>query len=156
MTGRTLIDESTAAFVPCGNSIVLATRSSALDPEVIRACAVSVLAGDRIALLVPRATGGQTIANLRNASEVAVCISSPVDFRSVQVKGHTIAIADASRDDVMLAEEQLRAFADNVARFGITRQQARNLWMFDGWRVEIAVTSVYAQTPGPGAGARLA
>jgi hypothetical protein len=156
MTGRVLIDEATASFLMRGNSIVIATRSAALDPNVTRACAIRLLSPDRIAVLVPRPTGTQTIANLRHNGEAAVCLSSPLDYRTVQLKGRSVAIDDASTDDILLAEEQLRSFSEAVARFRMTRQQARNLWLFDSWRVEIAITAAYAQTPGPGAGGRLA
>jgi hypothetical protein len=52
----------------------------------------------------------------------------------------------------MLSEQQLRGFGDAVAAYGHSRAQARNLWLFECWRVEVRVSAAFIQTPGPGAG----
>jgi hypothetical protein len=149
------ISDEMAAFLEQGNSMLVATRNAALEPHATRACGVRVLGADRIAVLLPRATAAQTRANLQENGDVAVCVGSPTDFRTVQLKGRCLGVTDCSPEDLLLSEQQLRGFADAVAPLGVGRAQARNLWLFDCWCIEVHVTSAYTQTPGPGAGARI-
>jgi hypothetical protein len=150
-----VISKELASYLAGGNSMVVATRSAALEPHATRACGLWVLEQDRVAVLLPRATSAQAIANLEQNGEIAVCVSWPKNFRTFQLKGRCLGVAESSPDDVLRSEQQLQGFGDAVAQFGYRRAQARNLWLFDSWRVEVQVTSVYAQTPGPGAGARM-
>jgi hypothetical protein len=151
-TGGFTIDEGLAAFLTGGNSFVVATRDAALHPHATRACGLRVTGPDRIAVLLPRATSAGAVANLESNGSIAVCVSFPRDFRTCQVKGRCIEIAEATPEDLVTSEQQLRGFGEAVAPFGHSRAQARNLWLFECWRVELRVTAAYAQTPGPGAG----
>jgi hypothetical protein len=135
--------------------MIVGTRNAALEPDAVRACGLSVMTQNRIAVLLPRATSAQAMANLRHNGDIAVCVCSPLDYRTVQLKGRYLTVSDCSPEDLLLSEQQLRAFASAAAQFGFSRAQARNLWLFDCWRVEAQVTSGYTQTPGRGAGAPL-
>lgn len=135
--------------------MVMGTRNAALEPFATRVCGLRVLSPDRVVVLAPRATSAQAIANLNQNGEVSVCASWPRNFRTLQIKGQSLQIADGTPEDREVCERQLQDFCDAVVQFGITRAQSRNLWLFDVWRVEIQVTSIFEQTPGPGAGRRL-
>lgn len=148
-------DGELTSFVLGPQSVLVATRSAALLPHATRACGVRVEAPDRLDLLLPRATSAQALANLRDNREIAVCVGSPTTYRTVQLKGRFLDVHDASEEDRILAEGQLRAFADQCAPQGIPRERIRNAWLFDTWRVEVRVVSAYVQTPGPGAGERM-
>jgi hypothetical protein len=150
-----VIDDQIAAFINEGVSMVVATRDAERVPFATRACGVHVLGGDRLAVLLPHATSARAIANVKDNGEISLCVSSPVDFRTYQLKGRFVSVAEGTRDDVLMAEQQLRVFAGNISRFGNTYAQARALWLFDSWRVEMQVSTAFLQTPGPGAGARL-
>jgi hypothetical protein len=154
MSGFT-IDEELAGFLIGGNSVVVATRDAALHPHATRACGLRVTGPDRIVVLLPRATSARAIANIESTGAIAVCVSFPRDFRTCQLKGRCVGIAEATSEDLLISEQQLRAFSQAVAPFGHSRAQARNLWLFESWRVELQVTAAFAQTPGPGAGRRL-
>jgi hypothetical protein len=151
---RFCIDE-VAVFLESGNSIVVATRNARLEPHATRACAIRVMAPDRVALLLPHATSGRALENLEDNGEIAICISAPGSFRTVQLKGRFDGACGATDEDQSAAEEQLRRFGEAVLPFGQSRRQVRNLWLFDGWRVMVEITSAFTQTPGPGAGARM-
>ncbi len=150
-----MIDEALAAFLRGGNSMIVATRSAALEPFVTRAAAVRVLGPQRLAVLLPRATSARCIADLKNNGEIALCVCSPQNFRTFQLKGRSQEIEPAGPEDVQLAEEQLGVFTEATLPFGNSRALCRNLWLFDCWRVEVEVRQIFTQTPGPGAGARL-
>lgn len=150
-----VIDDELAAFLAGGNSIVVATRNAALEPHATRACGLRVLGRERIAVLLPRATSAPAIANLKDNGDIAVCVSAPRTFRTFQLKGRHLGVTEGSPEDLLLSERQLREFGDAILQFGMSRAKARNLWLFESWCVDVQVTSVYAQTPGPGAGARM-
>jgi hypothetical protein len=149
------IDAELATFLTSGVSVVVATRSAALQPHATRACGIRVAAPDRVSVLLPYASSAQAIANLRDNGEIAVCASSPRDYRTVQLKGRQVEARASTTEDLLISQEQLRAFAAVCAELGISRQKIRNVWLFDSLCVEIQVTSVYRQTPGPGAGAAI-
>src|SRR5262245_47156477 len=142
------IDDDLVSFLAGAISMMAATRNAALEPHATRACGLRVLSRDRFAVMLPRATSAQAIANLEQNGQIAVNVSCPSNYRSFQLKGRCLGVAEASEDDVLLCEQQLRAFGDACAPFGQSRAQVRNLWLFDSWRVEVQVTSVFAQTPG--------
>ena len=150
-----LIGSELEEFLTGGQSVIVATRDAALTPRAVRACGLRVLPGDRLQLLLPRATAERSLEDLRDCGDVAVVVASPRTYRSVQLKGRFLSVADASPEDVIASQEHLRAFSEAVVGHGMTRQHARNMWMFDCWRVEVQVTSVFVQTPGPGAGRKL-
>jgi hypothetical protein len=149
------IDDTLAAFLELGNSVVVATRNKALDPHAVRACGVEVLGPTRVAVLVPTATGARVRADLEETGDIAIAICSPRDYRTVQLKGRCVAVTGAGPADIARSEDQLRGFAEAILPFGHTRQLARNAWLFDVWRVEVQVTAGYDQTPGLGAGSPL-
>jgi len=151
----TVLTDEIAAFIAGPQGIMVATRSPSLEPNATRACGLVVAGADRIAVLLPRATAAQSIANLEDNHAIAVVVSSPIDYRTVQLKGRSLGIREASADDLLVGEQLLRDFGAACERFGITRQRVRNLWLFDLWRIEVLVTAVYGQTPGPGAGGPL-
>jgi hypothetical protein len=156
MAAEWRIDDELAAFlVRSSNSMIVATRNKALEPHAVRACGIDVLGPTRVTVLVPKATGAPSISDLEHSPDIAIVVCRVTDYRTVQLKGRCVEVADASPDDVARSQEQLRLFADGIKHFGFTRQQARNYWLFDLWRVTVEVTSGYQQTPGPGAGAPL-
>lgn len=152
MSERFELDEELAAFVVRGNGVMVATRDRSLEPHVVRACGIEVLNPTRIAVLVPKATGARTLADLENNQAIAITVTSPINYRSVQFKGRCVAVIDAPLESVAAAEEQLRLFADALVQQGFSRQQTRNFWLFSLWRVEVEPGAAYHQTPGPGAG----
>jgi hypothetical protein len=152
---RFAIDQELASFLTAGNSVVVATRSAALRPHATRACGIRVVGPDRIEVLLPEATSAQALANLRDNGEIAVCVSSPRDYHTVQLKGRQLGARHCTEQDVLMSQQQLVAFAAACAELGVARQTIRNVWLFESWCVEIQVTSVFRQTPGPGAGTEI-
>ncbi len=153
--GSVHIEAELAAFLTSGNSVVVATRNAALVPHATRGSGLRVLPPDRLEVFLPRATSERSLADLRDNGAIAVCTSSPVDFRTYQLKGRYLGVSECSAEDLLLCERQWRAFAERVVPFGVPRARVRNLWLFDCLKVEVQVAEVFAQTPGPGAGARL-
>lgn len=146
------IDDVLKAFLANGNSMIVATRNSTLEPHATRAAGLRVLGKQRIVVFLPKATSAQHVADLEANGQIAVAVGNPGTFKTVQLKGRSVRMSDASADDISVCEQQQQKFAQLVAVFGFSRAQARNLWLFDCWCVEVEVTSAYEQTPGPGTG----
>ncbi len=148
-------EDELRALIDLGVSILVATRSAHLEPHATRATGLRLLGGDRIEVLLPRATSSRSIAHLEDNGEIAVLIATPRTFAAMQLKGRATGFTATTPEHLELSEAQLRAFADALAPMGQTRKQARNAWSFDAIVVSVDVTSAFAQTPGPGAGARV-
>ena len=150
-----LISPEFAAFLEGGQAVVVATRDASLSPSATRAGGVRVSSDTEVAVFLPKPTSERALRDLRDNGHLAVTVSSPVTLRTFQIKGRMSEIAEATAEDVLWIEEQLRLFWGNVSAFRIGRAQVRNLWMFDCWRVRMRMESLFLQTPGPRAGSRL-
>src|SRR5262245_44491064 len=120
-----LFGDELAKFITSGNSVVAATRSAALEPCATRVCGLRIVGNDRIDILLPRGTGARAIANLADNGEIAVSVSSPIDYRTVQMKGHYLGSREGSAEDLLLSQERLRAFSANCATLGMSREKIR-------------------------------
>jgi hypothetical protein len=70
----------------------------------------------------------------------------------VQLKGSRLLDRPCSAEELVMSQQQLQAFSAICGQLGIARQNVRNIWMFESRYVEIQVSSIFRQTPGPGAG----
>jgi hypothetical protein len=143
-------------FLRQGNSLAVATRDAALAPNITRACGLHVAARERVVVQLPKSTSAQAMANLAENGTVAIAVSSLRNFRTLQLKGRSVGVTEMSPSDLEVCEAQLRDVAAAALPNGFSRQQVRNLWQFDNWCVEVMVSAVFHQTPGPGAGRVLA
>lgn len=109
-----------------GVSLLCGTCSTDLVPESQRAAGLRVWDGAcKLTVLLPKATGEISIANLRQNGRIAVTMSQIPTHRTVQVKGTVFAIRDGSEEERGLGERyavQLRAaFAHIGIPEGVTR-----------------------------------
>lgn len=150
------IPKDLVEFLASGVSILVATRDAQRVPEAIRAYA-PVITTDRrhVALVVPRGAGDRTIANLRDNGSIAIGFSRAIDHFSVQLKGSCTAMRPTSDADRPVVERYHAAYAESLYLVGMPRSLTGRFRMLPGIVVTVAVTDVYSQTPGPGAGSRL-
>lgn len=99
------------------------------------------------------------VARLRAALEVsrqaAVNVGRPVDDRACQVKGVLEGIQPADAADRQIIESQWRGFLDQLMLIGIA-PDAIGAWVtWPAVAIELRVTAVFEQTPGPLAGTAL-
>ncbi len=131
----------------------LASRDGSLVPEAVHAIGYRIDEGRRtLRVFVPRATGERTVANLRAHPRVAIAASHPPDHRSLQIKGHVVGITDADEEDRAAALAYLSAAVPLLEATGVPRSILRRVAWWPAWALEIAVTDLFDQTPGPGAG----
>ncbi len=82
--------------------------------------------------------------------------SQPRDYRSIQLKGHTVSVGEPlSAVDMAAFSDYCEAFGEAAASIGVdARWLAQNL-PGPSTTVVIVVDAAFEQTPGPGAGSGL-
>lgn len=150
------ISEELKTFLESGLSIVVATRDGRLQPDGASGWAVSVDdSGDRLTLYLHPQAADEMLRNLERHPEIAVNFDLPTSHRACQVKGRFLAARKARKAEKPIVERQMDAFAADLVQIGVPRV------MTGGWEIwpcvalEVEVTELYEQTPGPGTGGPL-
>jgi hypothetical protein len=145
-----------AELIREGVAVVVGTRDASLRPAVTRGWGPN-LSGDGAALtlMVDAPEGSPTRVNLGGGSPVAVTLSRPTSYASVQLKGPVVAVRAPSDAELASMRSHVEAFVTEAVAMGVRAAVARSLVGDDVVVVEIAVAERYDQTPGPGAGRRL-
>jgi hypothetical protein len=145
-----------------GPAVIAGSGDAAGVPELSRAWGVQLLAdADELVICVPSDSGRRLLANVEHTGQIAVVMTNPRNYRSFQVKGRVVAIAPASADDRERVTVHQQAFVESAAAVGLPRESARRLFKDahgeypDLTAVRMKVETLFDQTPGPGAGARL-
>lgn len=135
----------------------LATRDGDNVPECAPAMGPRVHR-DRhgLTVFVARALAGATLANIADNGQVAITFTRPADEKSMQIKGRALAVRDAEDGDRLGLELYRGALAEQLAIVGVPRTVTRRMTWWPSVAIEIEAREVFVQTPGPGAGRRLA
>jgi hypothetical protein len=137
-------------------AIVVATRDGDLRPEIARGWGPDVAEdGSAVSLCVATAPGSRTRANLESNGAIAATFSLPTTYRTVQVKGVALDVAEPSAERLARVQEHAAAFVAEVVQVGIPREAAPRFVGSGFVAVTFAVRELYDQTPGPTAGERL-
>jgi hypothetical protein len=136
-----------------GTSILLST----VDPRGVPACcrAIAVDSGDgfrSMTVYLPVATSREIIANVASTKRLAVSVSHPLNYDTVQLKGTTTGVRLAGDDEQALVEKRLDEFADVLSEIGLPRKITRSITHWPAFAIEMNVEQVFDQTPGPKAG----
>ncbi|GMV15177.1 MAG: pyridoxamine 5'-phosphate oxidase family protein [Polyangiaceae bacterium] len=152
-----MISDALRQLLRGGVSTMLGTRDAQLVPECARAVGCVVHAdGRRLTLFLPQATAARSVANLRDNGQVAVTFSEVPTHRTRQLKGRAVVVREATNAERAIMERYVEAFAKELDIVGLPPSVSRRIAFLPAHAVEIEVTEVFDQTPGPGAGARLA
>lgn len=147
------VPDELAQFLASGLSIVIGTRDRDLEPAGAVAWA-AVVGRDRSRLTVylhPDA-GRDLLRNLETCPEIALDLDLPTSHRACQVKGRYLSSRRARAAERPEVERQLEAFAADLERLGIPRAMSNGWQTWPCTAIEIAVTHLFEQTPGPGTG----
>lgn len=105
-----------------------------------------------VTLFLAIATAKPVSEQLLVRPSIAFVISRPSDYRTVQMKGTVVAQRDAAESDRALVSEYVRAFADQVDDLGVPRQIGLRIAHWPCLALDVRVSEIFVQTPGPGAG----
>lgn len=132
----------------------LGTRNARLEPNGARISAVKVDAdGRHLVAFIPKTTSADVLKDLLENGQAAITFARPADDRACQVKGVFVDVRDGSAADRRMVMEQWRGFVSQLELIGISAAATRSWKMWPCVAVRLRITSVFDQTPGPGAGA---
>jgi Pyridoxamine 5'-phosphate oxidase len=154
-----LFDRQTRAFLESGCGLLVATVSPDGEPYASRGWGLDVLdAGPpaRLRLLLD-ADDGRTLEHVAAGGAIAITAANVLTLRSIQLKGRARGLDGATSDDRARVERYVREFhADVEATDFVTWELFQQFFPVDCLACLIDVHEAFDQTPGPGAGARVA
>ncbi|MBS0374545.1 MAG: hypothetical protein JSR73_08170 [Proteobacteria bacterium] len=155
----TTLDADTAAFIQRRVSICAAGRNAANEPTAARAYGCRVSA-DRstLTVYVLRSQATALIDAVEANGQVAVVFSRPTTNRTIQLKGSDARVRRGEAGDVQAIAEWVGSFVVEVAELGFNAPFVHAVCATqpgDVVAITFTPTDGFAQTPGPGAGARL-
>ena len=138
-----------------GVAVVVATAGPDGRPALTRGWGPSYdEASATVTLAVTAPAGSPTLANLESNGAIAVTLSEPLTYRTVQMKGTVKHIEAPSEENRTRVHEHLDRFVADVAQLGIT-SGADGLFLGDLRAVSFVIEELYDQTPGDSAGKKL-
>lgn len=143
-----------AAFLESGLALVVGTTSAALRPDCAFGAGLRVHPdGCTVTLFLGTEPAATAIENLRANGAVAITASRPQDYRTFQLKGRAVRIEPVAQTErgVLLAYRQ--ALVGQLEAVGWSPRLTRRLAVWPCVAVEVQVSAVYHQAPGPRAGA---
>ncbi len=143
------------AFVQSEVAIYVGSCDGDLNPEVTRAWGAVLLGDGSVSLCLDRDPSARTLVNLESNGAIAVTFASPVDYRSVQMKGVFLESGAPSDEDIARVEAHRNLFLAATERLGVPTNVVRALWQTDVVKVRFQPEATFNQTPGLGAGAPL-
>lgn len=133
-------------------SIIAGSRDAGLQPHVMRCLGCRVQRQPlRVTVLAARDAAGPVLADVAANDRIAVVFSEPSTHRTVQLKGHEVAVADASPADRALVEDYLVRVIDEICSVGYPRPLVVAMFNHDPQRlvaITFTPTASYDQTPG--------
>ncbi|HLZ34288.1 MAG TPA: pyridoxamine 5'-phosphate oxidase family protein [Nitrospira sp.] len=139
-----------------GVSVVVGTRDATLMPECTRAWGIRV-GKDRasVTIFLTEAISGKTLQNLKENGQVAISCTRPTDHVACQLKGRLRAIRPASQRDREYSKSWHREFVGELVAIGVPASVGEAWITEPALAVEIELTDVFHQTPGPGTGEKV-
>jgi hypothetical protein len=151
-----VIPDEVAQFLQEGLSIHVATRDAPMAPLGARALALRVHEdGTRLTVFVAEAAVARLRPALEDSRQAAVNVGRPIDDRACQVKGVLEGLRPADAADLQVIEAQWRGFLDQLTLIGVAPDAIASWVTSPAHVIELRVTALFEQTPGPLAGTAL-
>ena len=159
-TPPTVLDSDTAQFIQRRNSIFAAGRDGDNVPTSARAYGCRVSADQRsVTVFVLRQQAKRLLENIESNGQVAVVFSRPTTNRTLQFKGTNARVTVLAPGDAQVVAEWVGSFVVELAELGFSApfvHAACAVKPDEMAAITFTPSDAFAQTPGPGAGARLA
>jgi hypothetical protein len=110
-------------------------------------------------MCVPEATSIRTRTNLVGNGRIAVALSLPSTYETVQLKGRYLRTTEPDAEDLLRVDRHRESFARVNESLGVPRPRVEAFWRRElagsplFVTIHFAVHAVFNQTPGPAAGA---
>lgn len=150
------INDELKEFIESGVAVAIGTADQSGRPGLTSGWGPRVGAdGTTLTVFLETERAAATLANLQETGQIAMVISSPVSYRSLQFKGRWLGKHEATSEDEAWVQRHREAFLTETALVGDPLDVIQNLWMQDVLRIDFSVERAFDQTPGPAAGAQL-
>lgn len=154
---RSLLLPEIVEFLEGGCGLIVGTVAPDGEPYATRGWGLTALPGDgpRLRLLLA-ANDPVAIEHLAPGGRIAITGADVPTLRSMQVKGHSLGVEEATDADRARARAFMDAFfGDIVATDAFKRSLVDRLEPADFVACVVLVEALYDQTPGPEAGASM-
>jgi hypothetical protein len=145
-----------------GVTVIVGTRDASLVPEMVRGWGIRPLPdAQQVEIYIAECSGRRTLDNLAENGQIAITVTVPSTYRSVQFKGRAIETSAPFPEDYERLEQDRQAFIEAVAMVGLSRPLATRVFAAElevstaMIRIRASVEEIFEQTPGPRAGSRL-
>jgi len=151
-----MIPQTIVDLLGTGVSVMVGTRDPSLMPECTRAWGIQV-GPDRgtVTIFLSEKFAGRTIDNLRENGMIAVTCTRPTDHITCQLKGRLRKIKPVTRAERNLSRKWHGEFMAELRAVGVPPNLSEAWIIEPTLAVEVVVTDVFDQTPGPGAGKKV-
>ncbi|OQW31483.1 MAG: hypothetical protein A4E19_07670 [Nitrospira sp. SG-bin1] len=151
-----MIPSAIVDLLKTGVSIMVGTRDQSLMPDCTRAWGIRVGRNRRsVTIFLTEAISRTTLRNLRENGLVAITCTRPTDHVACQLKGRLHAIRSADQRDRQASKNWHREFVEELVAVGAPAQLVEAWITEPALAVDIEVTDVFHQTPGPRAGEKV-
>jgi Pyridoxamine 5'-phosphate oxidase len=154
---ETVFSDELLEFVTEGVSLLVGSCDASQAPHATRAVGLRVHA-DRChaTVYLPEVTSRHTVTDVAVNPRVAVLVSQPLDHRAFQIKGAVTKVSPAVDGERQYVDAYLAAFALRLEGVGMSSEVISMISHWPAVALEFRIDELYLQTPGPGAGQRLA
>jgi predicted pyridoxine 5'-phosphate oxidase superfamily flavin-nucleotide-binding protein len=151
-----MIPDSIVHLLKTGVSVMVGTRDASLMPECTRAWGIRVGTDRRaVTIFLSEAIAGKTLDNLRENGKIAVTCTRPTDHVTCQLKGRVQRMKPVTSANRETSLQWHREFMAELSAIGVPPALGEAWIVEPTVAVEMAVTDVFDQTPGPGAGKKI-
>lgn len=150
-----MIDDTAAALLGSTTSLIVGGVGPDNTPSALRAWGAT-LSDDRATLRLLLTAGDRALADLAPGRRIAVTATHFTTLRSVQVKGRTLALEDATAQDRIRFDRYAGEVVPRIAELDDMPEEVVARFLPDDVvACTLVVEAVFDQTPGPDAGAQL-
>jgi general stress protein 26 len=148
-----VVSDELRELIESGVAVSVATADAAGSPHLNTGWGPRIGPdGTTASVFVDRARMTPTTDDLETTRRIAMTVGDPISYRSIQLKGTAIAVADPDDDDWEWVRRHREAFLVSIALIGDPPNVGRNMWTEDVVRIDFRVEQAFDQTPGPDAG----
>jgi hypothetical protein len=154
--------EELSALAERGVTVIVGTRDASLVPEMVRGWGIRPLPDtQQVEICIAESTGRRTLENLAENGQIAITVTVPSTYRSIQFKGRAIETSAPFPEDYERLERDREAFIEAVGMVGLSRPLAIRVFAAEMEvsaamiKIRVGVQEIFEQTPGPRAGSRL-
>jgi hypothetical protein len=158
----TLLIEQLRHVIESGVTVLVATRDADLVPEMVRGWGLRVLPDpQQLEVCIAECTGRQTLDNLADNGQVAITVTIPSTYRSIQFKGRAVEMSAPLPEDYEHLDRDRESFIAAVGQVGLLRPLAARVFAAEMEispamvKIRLGIREIFEQTPGPRAGSRL-